>query len=257
MVTLGEINRILHVESRRHVAPLYWSTNSYDANTVKNNGSCFAVEIGATRFGVTAHHVIDKFLRIRDLDPSTRLMVRNTDISDWEDRFIDSDAGLDVATFHLTEAEILNSEIQMFRHAAEKWPPPPPQEDQGVFLMGYPGEGRRVLNKKSVEFSGVSHGVVLTSIGPEELEMRLDRKDLHNIDGSQVQSLEYDLGGFSGAPLLVVSRKLGPLFWLGGVVIRQWPPGGSQDQTTFWARRPDCICQNGHLKRAQVIEEEV
>ena len=93
-------------------------------------------------------------------------MVRNTDISDWEDRFIDSDAGLDVATFHLTEAEIINSEIQMFRHAAEKWPPSPPQEDQGVFLMGYPGEGRRVLNKKSVEFSGVSHGVVLTSIGP-------------------------------------------------------------------------------------------
>lgn len=69
--------------------------------------------------------------------------------------------------------------------------------------MGYPGEGRRVLNKKSVEFSGVSHGVVLISIGPEELEMRLNREDLHNIDGSQVQSLEYDLGGFSGAPLLV------------------------------------------------------
>ena len=153
MSTLGEINRILHVESRRRVAPLYWSADSYDANTVKNNGSCFAVEIGATRFGVTAHHVIEKFLRIRNLEPSTRLMVRNTDISDWEDRFIDGDAGLDVATFHLTEAEILDSEIQMFRHAAEKWPPPPPQVDRGVFLMGYPGEGRRVLNNKSVEFS--------------------------------------------------------------------------------------------------------
>ena len=95
--TAASLSQVLHLESRHYVAPFWWGTNPFDANTVRANGSCFFVEIGNTRFGVTAYHVVTAFLACRDMHPSTRLVVRNVDITDWDARFIDGNAEHDVA----------------------------------------------------------------------------------------------------------------------------------------------------------------
>jgi len=59
--------------------------------------SCFFVEIGATRFGITAFHVIAEYLADRAKHPGGFLMIRNTMISDWDARFIDSNEICDSA----------------------------------------------------------------------------------------------------------------------------------------------------------------
>ncbi|MFM7344759.1 MAG: hypothetical protein ACKO1J_05235 [Tagaea sp.] len=247
--TEREILRNLHIESRRYVAPIYWSSDPYDANTVKNNGSCFAIEIDGLHLGVTAQHVVAAYLAARDMDSSTQLMIRNTPIDNWAERFIDGDEGLDLATFRLTAAEIEQISFRPFVHTAQSWPPPPPKLGATISMTGYPGIDRNVVDRRTVEFLGISHVVVVTNIDPDCLEIKMERNDLTNLDGTPIQSLEYDFGGFSGAPVLIESGNVGALFRLGGLVIKQWPPGGSRDTTTILARRPDCIRPNGTFIR--------
>jgi hypothetical protein len=52
---------------------------------------------------------------------------------------------------------------------------------------------------------------------------------------------------------LVVSASLTSLFWLGGIVIRQWPAKHEGDTTTVWARRPNCIRQDGSIIKSRHV----
>ena len=260
------IAETLHVEARRYVAPLWWARDPTDANTVLHNASCFFVEIADKRFGVTADHVVygnngegaGGYLSDRQRHDANRLMIRNTDMSDWETRVIDHDHGLDVTTFRVSDDEFKAIACRPFRCAPERWPPQPPDVGRGVFIAGCPGGERRVLGQKGVEFLIETNGLVLTNCDGDELEVTIDRADLSPMAGIPVPSLTKDLGGYSGAPLLVVSAApLGPLFWLGGVVFRQLRALDEHSTTTLWARRPTCIGTNGHLikSRHQVAGE--
>lgn len=249
--------KTLHIESRNYVAPIWWAADAHNAETVLHNGSCFVVEVGDVRFGVTANHVIAEFLRDREIHPRLRLMVRNTDITDWDSRVIATDPALDVATFRLSGPEFASMQLRALQHSVERWPPPPPQAGRGVFFVGYAGVDRRVVDKRTVEFLQVSNGVVLTSLGPDELEVQIDRRDLAPLDGVPVPSLTKDVGGYSGAPLLIVSSNpAGPLFWLGGIVVRQLRAKNENDTTTIWARRPGCINGDGRLRPSRYVIED-
>lgn len=95
---------------------------------------------------------------------------------------------------------------------------------------------------------------MLTSQGPDELEVLIDKVNLAPIGGNPIPPMTRDLGGFSGAPLLVVSAApLGPLFWLGGIVIRQLRAKDENDRTTLWARRPNCIQPDGRLMKSRYV----
>jgi hypothetical protein len=59
------------------------------ANTVLHAAGCFSVEIGATRFGITAFRVIAAFLADCEKHPGVYLMVRSAPIENWDARFID------------------------------------------------------------------------------------------------------------------------------------------------------------------------
>jgi hypothetical protein len=150
--TVEAIAMTLHRESRYYVAPVWWTIDPYDANTVLHNASCFFVEIGQHRFGVTAFHVIAEFLRDRERYPTTRLMVRNTDLGIWEDREIDTDLALDIATFRVSDQEFEAIGARALRTAPTDWAPKPPDVGRGVFFAGYLGAERRVLSMKGIEF---------------------------------------------------------------------------------------------------------
>src|SRR5689334_17487046 len=96
-----EILRNLHVQSRDYVAPLYWGTDPYDAATILHNASCFFLEIGSHRFGVTANHVIAAYRDARTRHPDVHFVIRNTIIDDIEAQVIDADTAIDVFTFSI------------------------------------------------------------------------------------------------------------------------------------------------------------
>jgi len=228
---------------------MWWCADPYDANMVRARGTCFFVTIGATCFGVTAFHVIAEFLRDRDKFPAARPTIGNIEIGGWEGRCIDGDAGLDVATFRVADDEFRAIGVTALHSAPEKWPPDPPTVGRGLVFTSYPGVDRRVLDRKPVEFVQSSNGVVLAGLGPEELEVTIDPAFLVSIDGTPIPPTTKSLGGYSGAPVLIVSAGLATLFWLGGIVIRQWPAKDETDTTRVWARRPNCIRGDGTLIR--------
>jgi hypothetical protein len=165
---------VLHLESRHYVAPFWWGTDPYDANMVRANASCFFVEVGAARFGVTAYHVVKAYRECRDECPSARLVVRNVALSDWDARFIDGNEDSDVATFKVSDDEFRAIGVRPFRSDPDSWPPPPPTSGGGVFITGYPEVDRRVLRRSAVEFLQQSNGCVAASVGDDEIEVMLD-----------------------------------------------------------------------------------
>jgi hypothetical protein len=136
--TAKGIAETLHRESRHYVAPIWWGTDPYDANTVLHAASCFFVEIGGTRFGITAFHVIAEYLADRAEHPGGFLMIRNTLISDWDARFIDGNERLDVATFHVSDAEFREIGIRGLVSTPETWPPAPPKLAAASFSPAIP-----------------------------------------------------------------------------------------------------------------------
>lgn len=243
-----DVAKILHRESRHYVAPIWWGIDPYDANTILHAASCFFVEIGETRFGVTAFHVIAEYLADREKYPSVFLMIGNTQIDNWNARFVDGDRALDIATFRTSDAEFRDIGLRALVSTPETWPPPPPQVGRGVAFTGYPGVDRRVMGRKTVEFLQSSNLVTLRDLSADDLELTIDPAYLTSLDGNPIPPTTKDLRGYSGSPLLVVSAKpLSSLFWLGGVVIRQLPAKDEKDTTTVWARRPNCIRADGTL----------
>lgn len=178
------------------------------------------------------------------------LMIRNTLIGDWDGRFIDGDARLDVATFRITDTEFREIGIRPLVSTPETWPLPPPQVGRGVVFTGYPGTERRVVGNNRIEFLQSSNLVVVRAVSTDDVEVTIDPGFLKSLDGRPIPPTTQNLGGYSGSPLLVVSAKpLSSLFWLGGVVIRQLLAKDENDTTTIWARRPNCIRPDGTFIR--------
>jgi len=243
-----EILRQLHKQSRSFVAPIYWGTDERDANSVLHNGSCFVVEIDGFLFGITAHHVIAKYKTDRDTHAHIHLRIRNLDILNWDDRQIDGDSSLDLVTFQVESKEVAEMDIRPFRLASENWPPKPPKIGGGVFLTGYAGEDRTVVNRATLDFLQLSNAGVLTSLGPQELEVQFRMQDLQPVIGdTEIPPITKVLGGFSGAPLLTVLESPAKLFELGGIIQKQIPAKDDSDVATFISRRPDCLRTDGTL----------
>ena len=246
--SLRSLSYVLHQESRNYVAPIWWGTDPYDANTVSANASCFFVEIGDNRFGVTAYHIVTAYRACRDTCTSTRLVIRNVDLSDWEAHAIDGDAECDVATFRVSDEEFQAIDVRPFRSEPDRWPPPPPAVGRGVFFTGYPEVDRRVLRRNAVEFLQQSNGSVAAGVEADAIEVKLDPEYfVRHIGPPPPPSTTKSLSGYSGSPLMVVSAGLGPPFWLGGIIIKQMHARTDEQPTHVWARRPGCILPNGKL----------
>jgi hypothetical protein len=253
-----------HQEVRNYAAPIYWGVNQYDANSTLNNGTCFAVKISGKIIGITADHVLygnkESYFSQKDKNPEMKLSICNLHIKDMESRIIDHDRGLDIATFNLTEDEVKQIGFRVYECAAEKWPPPPPQKGKGIVFMGFPSEKRRVHNKKVVEFEGVTECLVVTDIGIDHLDIQIRLKDLCPLYGEPIPPLDRNLGGYSGAPVLVVSSDLGEL-WRPGGIISKMPRGidpdgnevlyideNGEEFLCITARRVNVINADGYLQ---------
>jgi hypothetical protein len=218
-----------------------------------HNASCFFLQIGSRKFGVTAYHVLAQFVEDTKAVAGLEARIGNTEISDWPVRQIGGDRGLDVATFEISDREFASIGIRAFQNSPANWPRKPPDKNRGVIFTGYPGVDRRVLSRKSVEFLQQSNAVIATSTGPQEIEIQIARKNLRPIIGDTVPSIMKDLGGYSGAPVLVISAGVAEPFWIGGIVINQIPALSEEDVVTIIARRIDCIKPDGSLRTSEYV----
>jgi hypothetical protein len=230
--------RELQEASYRLTAPLCWA-NPGVASPAFNNGSIFFLDCGHGPFAVTADHVYAGYLRRKQEEPGLVCQIERLAFQP-EERLIDRDERLDVATFHITESEI--ERTTKWLHQPERWPPSPPEQGRGVFFTGF-ARSTREQDDTSVTFGGVSLLLTATVLGEDTIKCQFDRESFVDM-GSGIPPMNLALDGVSGAPLWTLVDKPIVGWRLAGVIVEYTPPF-----EILVARRADCIRGDGHLVR--------
>ena len=223
------------------VAPIYFGPGDGAGNDAINNGTIFFLDCGEGPFGVTADHVLRRFLERKRTEPE--LLCRIADLPFAPaDRLIDRDAYRDIATFRIEPWELtrLGTAVHRPRY---RWPPERPECGQGVLFAGYPGCERRVVGPRTVEFGLCLAAPVATAVNDRAIICRFEREHWIEAPGSAPPPANRFLGGLSGAPLWTVAERGGSVAWrLGGVI-----SAFSQNWDLLFAKHPACIRADGRL----------
>ena len=126
-------------EISSYVAPIFWGNRLSDCAAVDakvNNGTIFFMKCGGQPLAITADHVYAEYLKRKESEPSLICQIWDLPFIP-KARLIDSDSKQDIATFQIEETEV--EQMGKKVHHASQWPPHPPEEKKGVFVLGFPG----------------------------------------------------------------------------------------------------------------------
>ena len=153
-----------------------------------------------------------------------------------EDRLIDCDEALDIATFKVDPLEVNTEAIEKVIHATPgTWPPNPPARDEPLIIGGFPGDARELAS-------------------PEDLVSGFDRLlfEVTSVNDRQISCHwpeglippEKDLGGLSGGPVWRQFPGDPNQLELVGIVSEC-----SSNLRLLFATRADLIEPNGNIRR--------
>jgi hypothetical protein len=164
---------------------------------------------------------------------------------DPEERLIDRDPTLDIATFRITEREV-ETIMGKWIHRPAQWPPLPPEEGKGVFTAGSPAVHRRILSGHAIEWGVYSLLVTATAVSDEKIICQFERGEWVDPRGFELAEPppKPSIPGLSGAPLWTLTENATIGWRLGGVIYQF-----SEDFELLYVRRPDCIRQDGTLNK--------
>lgn len=193
-------------------APFYWYRE--DGTDLKH-GTMFFVNTGKKVIAVTASHVYEGYTEDCSKNKITAQILGGNFEFNPKQRLIDRNKKIDIATFDITENELI--EIKKCALSDNrKWPPNSPAKNQGAFAIGYPGKARVVDDKKRIIEWGYIHLLCVTkNITSENISLQLEPEYAEPYSDMPMQ---YDTRGISGAPLLILETD--PIFYcrLGGVI---------------------------------------
>ena len=130
--------------------PLVWHDVQQTWPKRLSGGSCFILRFDAGLIGVTAEHVIKAFEGAKIQAASTICLLRTVRF-DLTGTIIDRDADLDIATFSVTENQLIESEA-IAVDCRSAWPPPVPDNGRELSLAGFPEELKKESSYRCVEF---------------------------------------------------------------------------------------------------------
>lgn len=211
-----------------------------------HSGSCSAVEIGDSRFILTAAHVVVEALKAISEAP-TQVIAGPLDLTvDAETASLNKT--LDIATIPITSAQIEAIERDGKRVIRpHSWPPPEPKINDGILFAGYPGSWRLVLSWDELDFRATTLLVLVHSVHERYF---LCHRDPNYSAPVQVNVQEevpgMDLAGCSGGPVFLVRNESGELLvpQLCGVVSQDRPVG---DHTLLQLARLDALQPSGKI----------
>lgn len=247
----------LIARSRAHVAPIHWGDRAAGADGIRHNGTCFALKLGGRAFGVTANHVVQRFLEERaGRGPGIALRIAGRP---FELRLIDCERGLDLATFELDEAEMAAAGMRACEVPHGQWPPPPPAAGEPLIVAGFPA-ARRGARAGAPAFEGMADLLRVTSVGRDFVEIQVREGEMRGADGRPLAPGEVDLGGLSGAPAWALgpgSDPPSPAPRLAGMLYRGSRRLQEDARGAFallFLRRLDSLRLDGRIARPLVID---
>ncbi len=252
---LGEVELKLTIS---FCAPIFWATLR-EGKLRCRNGTAFFLNTGEKLFGVTACHVIDGWKRCpaEDRPGPLRLGGMGTSVLlNWDQRVIDADASIDIATFNVDDSEVKSVGKTILTGAQKKWPPGTPPVSCGVYYAGFPGVGTIEMSPDMVSFGAMGGGGIATSVSEKDVSSQIEREYLTSYFGEGVPPENYDFRGLSGGPMLAVVESALRSWALVGVVYQG--PNTSLDENeaipgleVIRARRSHFILPDGKLDRAR------
>jgi hypothetical protein len=216
----GPFGAVVRQTAISYVAPLFWESSEQGTKENIMNGSLFFLDCGEGPFGVTACHVIDEYIKIKNEAPGITCQIMNLPF-DPEDRLIDSDADIDLATFRISEEEIEKVGKEIIRGNQSSWPPSPPEIGGGMFLAGFPQSERIAKGNRELNFGAFPVIVPASSVNDREISALLERAHAISVNGFPPPPEDFNWGGISGAPVLAFVESNIVSWRLAGVILRR------------------------------------
>ena len=238
-------------------APLFWVTRRTNDFVNARNGTATFVDTGTNVFAITAAHVVEGWMESRETEDAGPMRLAGNMQSipfEWTDRAIDIDRVIDLATFRVEREEIRSLGKSVLTGSQRAWPPDPPALGSEVLYCGYPGVGTRIQSPREVVFGAVPGSGIAATVGDDVVTTMLERENLVPVLGGGIPPENFDFGGMSGGPMLMVRRGLLVVVSLAGI-IHQGPntstiPGEAiPGFELLRAKRADFLLSDGRLDR--------
>jgi hypothetical protein len=237
-------------------APIWWVERGANDQRRLRNGSSFFLRIDDGLFCVTAAHVITALLTSKTSGVVQACLGPQIDI-DIENRLIDLDPEIDLATLRVSDDEIASMHKFPLSGQQRTWPPNPPVLSGGVLMAGFPETEQRWVGNREISLGVVGIGSIASSISERDVASQIEREHLMDMIGKGLPKANYDYSGMSGGPLITVVENAGIRSWrLGGIIysgpnISNDPDVSIEGFELIRARRPDYLLPGGAIDRAR------
>ena len=217
----GDFGKRLLRAACEYSIPIFWSSLKKGKWSVDSNGTAFILDCGKGPFLVTAAHVYESYLK--RLSEGIDVWPQINDITfQMEERVIGylGSETLDIVTFTISSKEIGLIKRRVLKGNKSPWSAPSAREKDGALFVGFPGLQRTDESEHECGFGFFASLNPISSVSERHFGCVFDRSKWVDAFGNGFPDDGYDLGGISGAPVLIVEEsEAGILSWrLGGVV---------------------------------------
>ena len=239
--------------TRKVARPLIWHDVRKSWPKRLLGGTCFILRFDAGLIGVTAEHVIEEFEK-EAKKPGTKIVcLLRTVLFDLTDAILDRDAELDIATFSVTEDQLIRSEAVAI-DCRQGWPPPQPERGTALSLAGFPEKLKKASSYSSVEFRAYVNQLFVEDVTEHEIIATYEpQRDIRVRAAAEFPDLGANLSGCSGGPVLMHVERNGCQRWFPvGLIIRGAggsPEGAMTEFDIIRMRRINVIRQDGTINR--------
>jgi hypothetical protein len=167
------------------VTPIYWYHQAGGGLAVRN-GSIFFLDCGQGCFGITAAHVMEGYRQDAVAHPELICQIGHDLIVNLEERLIDLDSEIDIATIRISADEVARLGKTIYTGAGKTWPPKPPAKDRGIIFAGFPGRERLFPTRKAIIFGVFSLGGIANSVSDRDVCYQIERSELIDVLGRGV-----------------------------------------------------------------------
>lgn len=215
-------------------------------------GTCFIFRFDAGLIGVTAAHVVGAFEEVVRRNSNFVCLLRTVHF-DLKNAVIDQDESLDIATFSVTEDQLIESEA-MAVDCRSQWPPPTPDRGTALSVSGFPELFVKPSSYYHTEFRAYVSLTRVEDITDRDIISTFEpERDFRVKAASEFPNLGANLSGCSGGPVLMHVERNGLHRWFPvGLVVRGPRASGEglpREFDLYQFRRTHFIAPDGSIKR--------
>jgi hypothetical protein len=219
-------------------------------------GTCFILRFDGGLIGITADHVIGAFEAEKEKRGAAIVFLLRTVPFDLTGAIVDRDAELDIATFSVTEDQLIGSEACEIDCRSE-WPPPIPDKGRGLSLAGFPEGLKEASSYLNAEFRAYVSLPLVEDVTDRDIITTYDpERDSRVLAAPELPTLGANLSGCSGGPVLMHTERNGLHRWFPVGLILRGPRAASdaepREYDMYRHRLIHSLRPDGSIKRQNI-----